>query len=175
MELPSANIFHDLINCSEYLKTRAEKAEAELAPLLDRVKKAEDEIEGKYEQRYLWLEEVYDNIRDMLGVEDTDATFEDGLVVEKLASLQAELAAERESRRWIPCGERMPEMSPFTETPEFQYSANCLILINGKVIRRAYYDTSVDEWVCLENAKLFGEDEKVTHWQRLPSAPEADK
>ena len=46
----------------------------------------------KVDQRYLWLEEIYDNLCDILEVEDNDATFEDGIIVSKAQELKDALS-----------------------------------------------------------------------------------
>jgi hypothetical protein len=80
--------------------------------------------------------------------------------IDEIERLQSELAAERESHRWIPVSERMPE-------------GDCRVpvlfdVLGASLLGVAFYYAAFQHFKTIDT----GEDFDVTHWQQLPSAPE---
>jgi len=91
----------------------------------------------------------------------------------EIASLKAELAAEREKNRWIPVGDRLPEVG---------VKVNVLYR-GGKRVETGMikwltdiYDDGTVKFVVFEtgNTIHFTSRQSITHWMPLPVPPEVE-
>lgn len=79
---------------------------------------------------------------------------------DEVSALRAEVARLREERRWIPVGERLPEVDSEVLVA-WSYEED-----KEQVVSQAWRN-HLGKFVSLEDIEFFG----VTHWMPLPAPP----
>jgi hypothetical protein len=87
---------------------------------------------------------------------------------QKVESLEAENKKLREERRWIPVGERLPEI----DVPVLVWQQGRDYTAIGWREHRPYYIVPETIWTLGDELDKGYPPEKITHWQPLPPGPE---
>ena len=80
-----------------------------------------------------------------------------------------EIARLREERRWIPVGERLPEI----DVPVLVWQKPCDFTAIGWREHRPYYIIPETIWTLGDELDKGYPPEKIIHWMPLPPGPEA--
>ena len=91
---------------------------------------------------------------------------------EYVEKLQAELQQAREANRWIPVGERLPELYPGCKHVSDQVLVSCIGDQGEPFMAVAYYDRGNKGWHVVASGFLL--DCVITHWRPLPTPPEQE-
>ena len=82
----------------------------------------------------------------------------------------AEIARLREERRWVPVGERLPEI----DVPVLVRQQGCQYHAIGWREHRPHYIVPETIWTLGDELDKGYPPEKITHWMPLPPGPEGD-
>ena len=91
-------------------------------------------------------------------------------LLQKVESLEAENARLREERRWVPVGERLPEI----DVPVLVRQQGCEYHAIGWREHRPHYIVPETIWTLGDDLDKGYPPEKITHWMPLPLGPERD-
>lgn len=92
-----------------------------------------------------------------------------GEIADAVEQMAAEIARLREERRWVPVGERLPEI----DVPVFVWQQGCDFTAIGWREHRPYYIVPETIWTLGDELDKGYPPEKITHWIPLPPGPEA--
>ena len=81
-----------------------------------------------------------------------------------------EIARLREERRWVPVGERLPEI----DVPVLVRQQGCQYHAIGWREHRPHYIVPETIWTLGDELDKGYPPEKITHWMPLPPGPEGD-
>ena len=94
----------------------------------------------------------------------------DGCANACLLEVAARLAELIEERRWVPVGERLPEI----DVQVLVWQQGCISPEIGWREHRPYYTVPETIWTLGDELDKGYPPEKITHWMPLPIAPEAN-
>ncbi len=95
---------------------------------------------------------------------------EDGVIPACLAEVATRLAELVEERRWVPVGERLPEI----DVPVLVRQQGCEYHAIGWREHRPHYIVPETIWTLGDELDKGYPPEKITHWMPLPPGPEGD-
>jgi len=92
-------------------------------------------------------------------------------LLQKVESLEDEIARLREERRWVPVGERLPEI----DVPVLVRQQGCKYYEIGWREHRPHYIVPETIWTLGDELDKGYPPEKITHWMPMPPGPEGDE
>ena len=95
---------------------------------------------------------------------------DDNWLADMVEIAAAEIARLREERRWVPVGERLPEI----DVQVLVWQQGCISPEIGWREHRPYYIVPETIWTLGDELDKGYPPEKITHWMPLPIAPEAN-